>query len=144
MKFLSHWQSICYNFKPISRLSLINWLFNIKRRRYQWRNSCSLRSLQFLQERATVLLLEKRLSPKWQTATLKSNSSKNRRWCWNSPLPSLIYSQATVPIAHIVRIAPTARTVHTVLIALIIPAIKDWLFAERHFKTLCLSVFLYL
>ena len=24
MKFLSHWQSICYNFKPISRLSLIN------------------------------------------------------------------------------------------------------------------------
>ena len=23
MKFLSHWQSICYNFKPISRLSLI-------------------------------------------------------------------------------------------------------------------------
>ena len=24
MKFLSHWQSICYNFKPISRLSLSN------------------------------------------------------------------------------------------------------------------------
>ena len=31
------------------------------------------------------------------------------------PLPSLIYSQATVPTAHIVRIVPTARTVRIVL-----------------------------
>ena len=43
----------------------------------------------------------------------KVTNSENRRWCWNSPLPSLIYSQATVPTAHI---ALTVRIVRIVLI----------------------------
>ena len=47
-----------------------------------------------------------------------TNSSRNNHWCWNSPLPSLSYSPATVLIAAI------ARIVHTVLIALIVHTIR--------------------
>ena len=60
--------------------------------------------------------------------TLKSNNSKNKRWCWNSLLPSLICSQVTVrtaAIAHIALTVRTVHTVHTVLIARIILAIKN-------------------
>ena len=45
--------------------------------------------------------------------------------CWNSLLPSLICSQVIVRTAATDHIALTVRTVHTVLIARIIPAIKN-------------------